>query len=602
MQDIKQYTREDFLESTEPYEFVYSFAENKFTQERIMLAVAAIAQSQGIRNFKKLFMEYVSLQKKNSCLIQSDSVTQFEGQAIELNCGDWAADECGVTMMGMFGEVKACSHPIMPVERLVNIDTGIEKLKIAYRKGRNWRTVIFDKKTIASNNSILDMANYGVSVTSETSKHLVKYLQDLENLNYDIIPEKNSVSRLGWIEGEGFSPYCGHLEFDGDLNFKKSFESVQQKGDLEKWVETAMSGRSKSITTKIILAASFSSVLVKPLGCLPFFVHLWGGTEVGKTVGLMLAASVWANPEVGKFIQSFNSTVVGRERMASFFNNMPLLLDELQVIKDKKTFDHDIYTLCEGAGKVRGNKTGGTDQTPTWGNCILSNGEMPITNSSSGGGAVNRIIEIECKEALFNEPQEVCNILRKNHGIAGKMFIEYLQQDGIMDKVNLIYKDFYSALSENDTTQKQAISAALILTADKIITEMFFHDSALTVNDIKGYLQTKKDVSAHARAYEYLCNWIAENINNFKESDSGQAYGKIEGEYAFINKKIFEEACNGAGFNSTALLSYLKENKLILHGKERIPVGRKINRIQTWCIALRLPDEAEMIFNEETKP
>ena len=71
--------------------------------------------------------------------------------------------------------------------------------------------------------------------------------------------------------------------------------------------------RSGNVFPRLILAASFASVLVKPLGGLPFFLHIWGGTEVGKTVGLMLAASVWANPEVGRYIHTFNSTSVGRE-------------------------------------------------------------------------------------------------------------------------------------------------------------------------------------------------------------------------------------------------------------------------------------------------
>ena len=89
----------------------------------------------------------------------------------------------------------------MPVQRLVNIDTGEEKLKIAFRKGGAWRTMVVDKDTLASASSIVSLAKYGVMVNSETAKHLVKYFTVIEALNYDVIGEISSVGRLGWIEG-----------------------------------------------------------------------------------------------------------------------------------------------------------------------------------------------------------------------------------------------------------------------------------------------------------------------------------------------------------------------------------------------------------------
>ena len=65
-------------------------------------------------------------------------VTEFQGQKLELNTGRWVADDMGISADGDFKTLKACSHPIMPVERLV-IDTGMEKLRIAFRTGKRWR-------------------------------------------------------------------------------------------------------------------------------------------------------------------------------------------------------------------------------------------------------------------------------------------------------------------------------------------------------------------------------------------------------------------------------------------------------------------------------
>lgn len=57
------------------------------------------------------------------------------------------------------------------------------------------------------------------------------------------------------------------------------------------------------------LAASFASPLLEPLNCLPFFVHLWGvDSGTGKTVALMVAASVWGDPTIGSFVKTFDGT------------------------------------------------------------------------------------------------------------------------------------------------------------------------------------------------------------------------------------------------------------------------------------------------------
>ena len=531
------------------------------------------------------------------------NVTQFDGQEMELDSGRWVADEFGIRTDGPYGsDIEACNHPIMPVLRLVNIDTGAEKLQIAYRKGKQWRKVIAEKGVLASANKILELANVGVAVTSESAKHLVQYFYDLESLNYERIPEKNSVSRLGWIEDEGFSPYVEELVFDGDANFRTFFESVKKRGSMEKWLGMARGIRQKSVFARVILASAFASVLVKPLGGLPFFVHLWGGTESGKTVGLMLAASVWANPEIGRFIHTFNSTAVGREKSAAFVNSLPLILDELQIVKDKREFDKDIYMLSEGAGRTRGTKSGGVDKTPTWANCILTSGEMPITGAGSGGGAVNRIIEIECREKLFEDPRGVADTVRKNYGFAGRAFVEHLQQDGAMERAADLFKRYSVQLGEGDTTEKQAMAAALVLTADNLATEWIFKDGrALTAGEISEFLRTKASVSAHERGYQYLCETISQNANKFLGGDApvSDVWGRLEDDdTAIVIRKVFDSICADGGYNAQALLSWLAQNNYLQTSKPHLTKTVRINNIPTRCVVLRLPQ----LENDDFEP
>lgn len=608
IEQIKPYTRDDFLTGTEPYEFVYSFRNNPFVMHRILEQVSAMAQSVKVKNFKSLYKSYTDQQRISSGMIVADSATNFDNQPIELNCGQWRADDSGIYIDTYNGaEECACTHPILPVLRLVNIDTGVEKLQLAYRKSRQWRRIVVEKKTIASRNSIVELSNLGVSVTSENAQLLVKYLHDVETLNYDIIPECSAVSRLGWIEDEGFAPYVEDLVFDGDANFKHYFDAVKPHGSFDKWMELARTIRQGATPARIILAASFASVLIKPLSCLPFFVHLWGGTEAGKTVGLMLAASVWASPEMGKYIHTFNSTAVGMEKAAAFCNSLPLILDELQIVANRRSFDEDIMKLSEGVGRTRGNKLGGVDMTPTWNNCILTNGEMPITGSTSGGGAVNRIVEIECVDKLFDDPRGVVDVVKRNYGHAGKQFVEILNEPGVLETATEIYNVYYEELGKSDTTEKQAMAAAAILTADAILTaNMFKDDAGLTVEDIAPFLQDKTSVSVNQRAYDYLREYIAANANRFARDDGavtdehGEVWGRIRSGHISIIRSIYNRICAESGYNQQALLSWMKQRGLIIHKGKNLTSGERINGIPTQCVKLLQTDD--WTFESEVSP
>lgn len=597
------YSFEDYTQSTAPFEELYQYRDDPFELERHLLVMSKEAAEAGVRNFKKIFGDYMAKQRSLSNAVYCNGVTEFEGQELELETGRWRADEYGITTDTAYGEKSACSHPILPVMRLVNIDTGEEKLRLAFRKGKQWRHVVAERKTIASANSIINLASCGIGVTSENAKLLVQYLHDIENYNYDLIPEKNSVSRLGWIDGAGFSPYVDDLVFDGELSYKSFFESVQEHGCLETWLETARKARKYGVYARVILAASFASVLVQPLGCLPFFVHLWGGTEVGKTVGLMLAASVWASPDMGRYIHTFNSTSVGREKSAGFVNSLPLIFDELQIISDRRSFDNEIYMLSEGIGRSRGAKTGGIQKLETWRNCILTSGEMPLTGMASGGGAVNRIIDVECKERLFEEPREVANLVRKNYGHAGKLFVGELQKEGRIERAGELFKKFQSELSVEDTTEKQSMAAALLLTADALATEWIFGDgAALTVGEIKDFLQTKASVCVSKRAYEYLCEYVVGNRNRFcGESTEHDVWGRLmDGDVAIIRSQ-FDRICKEQNFSPQTVLSWLRDNgKLHTSGRGYTKTTR-INGVPCNCVVMQMIQNEDEEFGENYK-
>ena len=596
---IPEYTAEQYLNTAEPYAFLYGYKDDKFMMKQLLQKMKAKAGAVGVKCFVALFDAYCQMQAKQNGVILENS-TQFDGQDLELFSGEYVCDDLGVMIQDKYGfENIICRHPIMPVRRLVNVDNGEERLQIAYRKGRIWRTLIAEKATIASSNKILDLAASGVLVTSENAKALSKYLLEIEDLNYETLPEQKSVGRLGWVGG-GFSPYVDDLVFDGENNFKNIFSAVRESGSREKWIGAMRDLRAEKTAGRLFLAASFASVLLEPCGLLPFFVHAWGGTEVGKTVGLMIAASVWASPKAGDFITTFNSTLVGQEMMASFLNSLPVCMDELQIQSSAgvKDFDRIIYQLTEGIGKTRGDKTGGIRRMNTWRNCFITNGEHPISNANSGGGAVNRIIEFECTEKVYSDLVGICALINANYGFAGREFVEYLQTDGAMERANALQKEYYRELLKSDSTDKQAASASVLLAADHIATELFFKDgNGLTVEDMTKIMTKKEEVNVNARAYDYILELVARNPNKFRANDfgdyQGEVWGKIDGSQIYIIKSVFDREMQNAGFNSTAFLSWAKRMDCLVTGRERRTIVSRVAGTPTNCVCIIKKNEIE---------
>ena len=589
------FEKEDFL-TPAPYEALYKFHKEPFVHATKMAELSAYAERMKFRGFKAMYKRYVESLKVQSGTVYIDNVTNFTGQPMELNAGDWEAEDTGIFKKNGFNDEMACPHPIMPIERLVNIDTGEEKLKLAFRKGAIWRKIIVSKIVLANSNKVTELAGSGIAVTSQTARAFVSYISDLENLNYDIIPERKSIGRCGYIADEGFSPFVEGLIFDGDANFKGMFEAIRSRGSVEKWLETAKEVRGMSLTARILLAASFASPLLEPLNCLPFFVHLWGvDSGTGKTVALMVAASVWGDPTIGSYVKTFDGTTVGLEKTAAFLNNLPLCLDELQLAKDLKgRTNFDVYKLAQGVGRTRGNRSGGVDLTPTWRNCILTTGESPLTGQAAGAGAVNRVLDIECRsaQAVIRDGMRISSIIKRNYGFAGRIFVEELYQPGVLEQVTERYRQLFQQLNDMDTTEKQAMAAAAIILADELACRWIFQgtERPLTIEQISEFLASRAAVSAGDRGYQYLCDWVTQHSNQLVgRSDTIEVLGALDGNRAYIIRSVFERILQDAGYSTAAMISYLKQEHLIETRGRNNTKGKRINGIPTECFCLLLP-------------
>ncbi len=557
------------------------------------------AKELGFRGVKSRWASYVKQVKPQPRVVGSELATTFPGQQMELRVASWTCDDSGIWTTGMRGREYACAHPIMPVQRIINVDTGMEMSRLAFSRNGRWREVITPKSTIASTQKILELSDAGISVTNENAKHLIAFLQELENLNYALIPEQRSTARLGWINDNEFSPYAEGLIFDDSSPFRRQRESVRQEGDYDTWLALMRRLRKESIHIRLMLAASFASPLLYRLDVLPAFVHLWSSeSATGKTVALMVAASVWGNPIRGQYTQSFNATTNAMERLAEFYNSMPLILDELQQARtDRSGSKFSVYRLSQGSGKSRSTRQGGLDRLPTWNNFILTSGESPLVDGSEGAGALARVINIELTDKIVSAKtgNEIVATIQQNYGHAGREFIRKIQEDYPSDTIRLIYDQYLNdLLADGQIQDKQAMSAAALLTGDLMASSDIFGDDPMTIEDIRPLLLTTHETSIGTRAYEYICDWVASNWNNFERSGFdpvGKIYGRIEDDTALIIGTEFKKALEDGGYNEKSALSSMISAGKVKKDGNRTRTLRKVLGVNKRVVELDISPE-----------
>ena len=577
--------------------------EDEIAKARMILSLTDRASELGVKGkFEELLKAYKKVDRENKRKEREKPITMlerwtnFDGPYDNMFCGAWLAGEDGIYAQNDSQiDSVACYHPILPVERMKNMETGEEQIKIAYKRNRIWNEIIVPKTMVTSASKIVALSGRGISVTSENAKLLVRYLSDVENMNDSHIKVQYSTSKLGWI-GEQFIPYDTDIVFDGDQRFRQAYDSVSAHGNWKLWQTHILKLRkSGRVEIKFMMAASFASVLVSLLGGLPFIVDLWGETEGGKTVSLMVATSIWANPDESAYIGDFKTTEVALEAKADMLNHLPMVLDDTSKTSSRirDNFEGIVYDLCSGKGKSRSNKDLGINRENRWKNCILTNGERPLNSYVSQGGAINRILEVECGEHVFKDPQETAETVKKNYGLAGKRYIEALKSLGV-EEIRRIQKDFQTKLYDDEAMQKQSISLAILLTADKIATDCLFKDGQyITLEEAKSVLINKNDLSDNERCYHYLQDKIAMNGQRFDISTNAEQWGVREEGYAIIYNQAFKELCKNGGFSDKAFLAWADRKGLIETQGGRMTKVKKIDGNPVRCVFLKLNENVD---------
>ena len=570
------------------FESIYAIKNENRRQYALSMAEQRAQELSISRQFTKGWQTFLRSKAKTGP-VTAGNQTIFPEQPLVLNAGDWIADGDGVKRMvrDRNGNMKAeyASHmPVLPLEILQNTGEGTEKIRIGFYKYGKWNKILASRSTVASNVKIVELADMGLDVTSESAKLLVKYLADVTALNMDVIPVVKACGHMGW-EGNAFLPYTEEIKMDSEAQYKDLIDSVSSKGNLEEWIRYTGELR-KNTVLRLLMGAAFASPLIARVNALPFVFHLWGGTGTGKTAGVMTAASIWGNPRPGKLTRTMNMTVNSMMQMASVLRNLPFFGDELQTIKSRyENYDRMIMQVTEGINRGRMTDTA-LQQQMTWENAFIFTGEEPCTQNMSGGGVKNRVIEIECTDNVVENGNGVVNFINNNYGLAGPEFIRFLSDCSVQELFDGKMKEI---LGKTGTSEKQAMAMALIMTADTLAGLAFYpNEAALTVEDVKPFLKVQTDIDAAERAYREMIGVIMEHEVNFKQDVNTARWGRMGTDSVLINKSVLTRELRNIGFNFDAVKKQWAEQGYLLKSTSgKYANCTKVDNVKDYYVCLK---------------
>lgn len=487
---------------------------------------------------------------------------------------------------------NVCRTPILLTQRLKSLETGDEKMEVAFKRDGEWQRDIYPRSVIFSSRSITTLADLGCTITSENSKNVVKFLGALESENIDIIPKNDATSTFGWQPGRRFIP--GHDEgitLDIDPSQRGMAAAYCQNGTMERWIEHMAPHRSRE-KFRFILAASFAAPLLRIVKQRIFFVYNWGGSKGGKTAALKAALSAWGDPE--RLMVNFNATQVGLERTAAFYCDLPLGIDERQLAGNNQgALEKIVYMIASGTGKIRGAKSGGIQTVHQWRTVALATGEEPLSTETSQTGVSTRVLEIY--GGPFDNEQDAALMHQQaamDCGWAGPAFIEHILQ---MDEREIVerYEDMQRYIRETSQGKNGSHIAgiAAVALADSLIDEWFFGGNpresvaeakrmaaSILINQVEA-----NTTDVNENAVQFIVDWVLANRSYFGANAIGTCLGftSESGNTAYIFPSMLNQALTKAGYSPRKTMKYMAEKDLIGTDTDR-KTGKKQYSIIKW--------------------
>ncbi len=304
---------------------------------------------------------------------------------------------------------------------------------------------------------------------------LVLYLARLRSLT--VI---TTVSRTGWYEiGSGRRVFVLPDRVIGDAGKERVLLDATGsvipefacKGDLAQWQSEIAAPAIGNSRLVLAISMAFAAPLLTLLGDESGGVHFRGGSSLGKTTALRVAASVGGVKQY-----AWRATGNGLEGVASLHNDALLCVDEIGQANPKEVGEV-AYLLANGAGKSRAQQDGTARPPATWRLLFLSSGEMALgdlmlkagghaqagqevrvldlpADAGAGHGLFERLPDGFGNAGAFAEHLRLAT--EQQRGSAARAFLGHLLKQG----------DFRALVGEIETARRRWLEAHVPIGAD----------------------------------------------------------------------------------------------------------------------------------------
>lgn len=158
-------------------------------------------------------------------------------------------------------------------------------------------------------------------------------------------------------------------------------------GSLEEWTRQVAAPCAPHSRLVLAVSIAFGALLLGIAGQESGGVHLRGGSSVGKSSALALAASVFGCPaQASGYLRSWRATDNALEAVASHHSGLLLCLDELAELSPTAAAAAG-YMLGNGQGKGRSRRDGSPRPPVTWSLLFFSAGEIGLSDLIAQTGA-----------------------------------------------------------------------------------------------------------------------------------------------------------------------------------------------------------------------
>lgn len=393
--------------------------------------------------------------------VKKDEFIEISAKNSRVNAGGcWARTK---NSDGEWQWVNIYPYPVYPLQR-VRGRTAKGETTISYIFRKHHRTGYDDIQiagaTLMGHTLNSTLGDFGFLLNERERKLMAGLLIDLLKETEHTIDEVGTTDRLGWTDqmdafllgGKLYKTNGTVVEIAVSGKARPFSDLTRPMGSLGVWKEIAnVYNREGLEWGQAVVASAFASPLM-PIGSLEkaALLFLTGEKGAGKSTALLLASSVFGNPERMKFnkMDTFNSRI----DKLGVYSNITAAFDEMTDMSPKEASEL-AYTLTQGRGKDRMTSGGeGLMMNTTYWSClpVMSANDSIINalsqHSLDPTAQMSRVLEVTAKNInKVYDPQEqerterLVRQLPLNYGVAGDVYMRYVAAN-LPDITEMIYQ------------------------------------------------------------------------------------------------------------------------------------------------------------------